>query len=87
MPPLRQEGVVAMGPLDIYCTACSAVPREECSTIDGNTCPPHVTRRKMAATPDECQACGAAYGEPCIKVSGGNRMYPHDARLRIHADR
>ena len=25
--------------------------------------------------------------QPCIKVSGGIRMYPHDARLRVHADR
>ena len=75
-----------MAPLDVYCIACSAVPREECSTISGNACPPHVARRKLAAAPDKCPACGAAYGEPCIKVSGGTRMYPHDARLSIHAD-
>ena len=87
MPPLRSEWVVAMAPLDVYCAACSAVPREECSTIYGNACPPHVARRKLAMAPDECNACGAAYGEPCIKVSGAISMYPHYARLSIHADR
>ena len=75
-----------MAPLDVYCAACSAVPREECSTISGNTCPPHAARRQLAAAPDKCPACGAAYRVPCIKVSGGTRMYPHDARLRVPAD-
>ena len=76
-----------MAPTDVRCAACSAAPGEECSTISGNACPPHVARRRLAAAPDECIACGVPYGEPCVKVSGGIRTYPHDARLGIHADR
>ena len=76
-----------MAPVAVHCAACSAAPGEECSTISGNKCPPHAAHRKLAAAPDECDACGVRYGEPCVKVSGGIRMYAHDARLRTHADR
>ena len=76
-----------MPPTEVHCAACSAAPGEECSTISGNGCLPHVARRKLAAAPDECHAYGVPYGKPCFKVSGGVRMYPHDARLRIHTDR
>ena len=74
-----------MDPLNVYCTSCLAVPQEPCTTMSGSKRLPHAPRVQLAAHPETCESCGAGYGEPCLKVSGAMSMYPHRARLRVHA--
>ena len=75
-----------MDPLQVYCANCFAVPREMCTTIYGNVRAPHAPRVKLAASPEECPDCGAEYGEPCRQETGEVKFYPHEARMKVHAN-
>ena len=71
-----------MNPLNVYCSACLAVPSEPCTTMSGCKRSHHAPRAQLADHPDPCTSCGAVYGEPCLKVSGAMSMFPHRSRLR-----
>ena len=75
-----------MEALEVLCTACQASPSEPCTTMSGQHRLPHAPRVQLASHPDVCGSCGAGYGEPCRKVSGATSLYPHRARLRVHAE-
>ena len=51
-----------MNPLNVYCSACLAVPSEPCTTMSGCKRSPHAPRVQLAAHPDPCTSCGAVYG-------------------------
>ena len=76
-----------MNVLDVYCTACLALPSEPCTTMSGANRLSRAPRQQLANHPDVCGSCDAGYGEPCRKVSGVLSMYPYRARPRIPADR
>ncbi len=69
-----------MNPLEVYCPNCLSGERSPCTTVRGASRRPHVARVRLSAAPGVCGECGAKYGHPCYKTSGGVRMYPHETR-------
>ena len=69
-------------PLEVYCPNCLSGERLPCTTVRGASRRPHVARVRLAAAPGVCGECGAKYGQPCYKTSGGVRMYTHEGRQR-----